>query len=187
MQIQDKNRTRKTIVILALICGVLQLALAHVIGLGSAHPNFCFVFAACMALLQGGTTGVICGFAAGLFFDLTTTGPIGLMSLLLTLCAFLLGAKVRNTFSDNPQAAYVEGAIAALAVSLVYSLAMLVTGDSASIIDVVFFRAFPTAILTFVAFVPFALVLSHRSRASMGLGSGTVGRKLGSYHGGRGL
>lgn len=187
MQIQDRNRQRKTVVILAIVCGVLQLSLAHVIGLGSGHPNFALIFAICMALLQGGTAGVVSGFAAGLLFDLTTTGPLGLMSLLLTVAAFLLGSKERNSFAENPQVAVVEGGIAALVVSLIYSLSMLLAGDATSILEVIFSRALPTAVLTFVLYLPFAFVLSRTSRLNMGLGSGSIGRKLGSYHGGRGL
>lgn len=186
MQIQDKNRQRRTTVILALICAVLQLGLAHVIGLGSGHPNFCFVFAVCMALMRGGTLGVVSGFAAGLLFDLTTTGPMGLMSLLLTICAYVLGYKVRNALADNPHVALAEGAVAALVVSLIYSFAMLLTGDASSVIDVIVFRAVPTALLTFLAYVPFALILSRTARLGMGLG-GSIGRTLGSRRGGRGL
>ena len=186
MQIQDRNRQRRTIVVLAVICGVLQLSFAHVIGLGSGHPNFALVFALCMALTRGGTTGVVCGFAAGLFFDLTTTGPMGLMALLLTVCAYLIGYKVRNGLAENTQAALVQGAIASFGVSLVYSLAMLVTGDASSILDVVVFRALPTALLSFLAFIPFALVLSRRGRQGMASG-GAIGRTLGSRRGGRGL
>lgn len=186
MQIQDKNRQRKTVIILAVVCGVLQLCLSHVIGLGSGHPNFALVFAVCMALLQGGTAGVVSGFVAGLVFDLTTTGPIGLMALLLTVCSYVLGMKVRNVFSENPRVAIAEGALAVLAVSLIYSLAMLFAKDAPSLIEVIFFSALPTALLTFLVYVPFAAVLSHASRINMGLG-GTVGRSLGSYRGGRGL
>ena len=186
MQIQDKNRQRRTTIILAVICGLLQLSLSHVIGLGSGHPNFAFVFAVCMALTRGGSVGVVSGFAAGFLFDLTTTGPMGLMSLLLTICSFVLGYKVRNVLAENPRVAYAEAAVAALVVSLMYSLAMLITGDASSIIDVVIFRALPTAILTFLAFLPFGFLLSRQSRMGMGLG-GSIGHSLGSLRGGRGL
>ena len=186
MQIQDRNRQRKTVIVLAVLSAVLQLTFAHVIGLAGGHPNFAFVFAACISLMFGGTFGVVSGFAAGLFFDLTTTGPMGLMSLLLTVCSFVLGSHVRNNFAENPQVAYAQGGIAAFFVSLVYSLAMLFTGDATSIVDVIFFRALPTALLTFVVYLPFALVLSHRSRPARSLGS-SIGRTLGSHRGGRGL
>ena len=186
MQIQDKHRQRRTVILLCIVCVVLQLAFAHAIGLGNGHPNFMFVFAACVALIQGGTTGVVCGYAAGLFFDLTTTGPLGLMSLLLTICSFILGMNVRNVFVDDPRVALVEGALAALGVNLIYSIAMLIAGDASSIVDVVFFRALPTAVLTFVAYLPFAFFFSRSGRNKTGLGS-SIGKPLGSYHGGGGL
>ena len=186
MQIQDKNRQRKTVIILAIICGILQLSLAHVMTIGNGHPNFAFVFALCMALMRGGSVGVLSGFAAGLFFDLTTTGPFGLMALLFTVACFILGQNVRNNLAENPRVSLAQGALACLAVNLVYSIAMLFTGDATSIIDVVFICALPSAILTFLVFIPFALILSRQSRLSMGLG-GTIGRSLGSHRGGRGL
>lgn len=186
MQIQDKNRQRRLIVILAIICGILQLSLAHVICIGSGHPNFALVFALCMALMRGGSVGVLSGFAAGVFFDLTTTGPFGLMALLFTVCCFILGQNVRNNFAEDPQVSFAQAALASLAINFVYSIAMLFTGDASSIIDVVFFCALPSGILTFLAFIPFALILSRQSRPSMGLG-GTIGRSLGSHRGGRGL
>lgn len=186
MQIQDRNRQRRVTVVLAVICLVCQLAFSHVIGLGSGHPNFAFVFAVCMALLRGGTLGVVSGFAAGFVFDLTTTGPMGLMSLLLTVCSFVLGYKVRNSFAENPNVALAQGAVSALVVSLIYSLAMLIAGDASSIVDVIVFRALPTALLTFIAFVPFALVLSRQGKLGMSPGS-SIGHTLGSRRGGRGL
>ena len=80
MQVADRNREARTTVVLAVACLVLQLALAPNLALGNGRANFALVFAACVALTKGGQRAVISGFVAGLVFDLSTTGPVGLMA-----------------------------------------------------------------------------------------------------------
>ena len=71
-------------------------------------------------------------------------------------------------------------AVAALGVSFVYHLAMLLVGQSSSLIDALFLRALPTALLTIVAFLPFASYFSRVRTHGMGLSgrhaSGGLGR-----------
>ena len=99
MQISDKNREARGIALTAIICAVLQLAIAPNVGLGNGRANLALVFAATVALTSGGGRAVVCGFFAGLFYDLSTTGPIGLMALLLSVCGFALGGEGRNRLS----------------------------------------------------------------------------------------
>ena len=138
MQIADKSHDTKGMVTLAAICAVLQLALSPNLAIGNGHPNFALIFCACIALSRGGAQGVVGGFAAGLFFDLSSTGPIGLMALLLTIAAYALG-----------------------------SIAMLMVGSANSIIDAVIFRAVPTTFLSIVAFIPFAYFFSRVKASSL--------------------
>ena len=101
MQIADKSHDTKGMVALAGICAVLQLALSPNFAIGNGHPNFALVFCACIALSRGGAQGVVAGFVAGLFFDLSSTGPIGLMALLLTIAAYVLGSEQRNRMAGD--------------------------------------------------------------------------------------
>ena len=55
MQVADRNRDIRTIVVLAVVCLVLQLALAPNVGLGNGRANFALVFCACVALSRGGS------------------------------------------------------------------------------------------------------------------------------------
>ena len=80
MRVADKNRDRRDTLTLALVCMVCQLALAPNIGIGNGRANFALVFTACVAFNAGGRRGVLAGFFAGLVFDLSTTGPVGLMA-----------------------------------------------------------------------------------------------------------
>lgn len=166
MQIADKSRDTKGMVTLAAICAVLQLALSPNLGIGNGHPNFALVFCACIALSRGGAQGVVAGFAAGLFFDLSSTGPIGLMALLLTVAAYALGSEQRNRMAGDFAASVAIFSVSSLAVSAAYSIAMLLVGSANSIIDAVIFRAVPTTFLSIVAFIPFAYFFSRVKASS---------------------
>ena len=156
MQVSDRNRESRSIAVLALVCAVLQLALAPNVGLGNGRANFALVFSACVALQSGGRRGVVAGFLAGLFFDLSTTGPIGLMAFCLSASSFALGLEERNRMAGD-----LASATAQFAVSLVYHLAMLLVGQADSLLDVLVFRTLPTAALTFVFFLPFDYYFSR--------------------------
>lgn len=174
MQIVDKSRDNKTTAVLAIICAVLQLAIAPNINLGNGCTNFALIFCACVALMRGGGYGVVAGFLAGLFFDLSTTGPLGVMSFCLAVCAYVLGLEGRDRIAGNFASSLWQFAIADLAVSFVYHLAMLLTGDASSLLDVIVYRTLPTALLTWLFFIPFAYVLSKVRVTSQGpnLGGG---------------
>ena len=93
MRLTDRNRDVHNIVLLAIVCLVLQLALAPNIALLQGHANFACIFAMLIALSIGGRTGTICGFVAGILYDLSSTSPIGLMALLLTVCPWARSAQ----------------------------------------------------------------------------------------------
>ena len=195
MQVADKHRDARSCAILAVICGVLQLAIAPNLTLGNGVANVMLVLCACVALTQGGGRGVVVGFCAGLFFDLTSTGPVGLMAFCLSVCAYVLGLEGRNRMAGELVGSLLVFAVADLAVCLVYNLAMLLVGDATSVVDAIVYRTLPTALLTLVFFLPFAFVLSRtRVRPSgSGLGSGStvggasLGRGRGSGLGGKHL
>ena len=182
MKVADRNRELRVTVVLAVVCLVLQLALAPNVALGNGRANFALVFSACIALTQGGVRGVLCGFISGLLFDLTSTNPIGLMAFCLTATSFLMGLSQRDRMAGDLAGSVVSFACAALAVSLVYHLALLLVGQADSLLDVIVFRALPSTLLTVVAFLPFAYLLS-RVRVS---GGSSLGGGRGKFSG-RGL
>lgn len=175
MQVKDTNKNKRSIGWLALACLVLQLAVAPNLALGNGRINFALIFSAVVALTIGGRTGVLCGFLAGLVFDLSTTGPVGLMALLLTVSSFQMGMECRNRLAGELGPSMILFVIHAVLVSLFYHLAMLIVGQASSVFDVIVLRTLPTLLLTVLAFVPFAIVYSR------GEGSGLSGRQLGSH------
>lgn len=172
MQVKDKRKSRRGVGVLALVCLVCHLALAPNIALGNGRANFALVFAEVVALSVGGPTGVLCGFLGGLVYDLSSTGPIGLMAFLLTAAAYPLGMEVHDRIGEDPGSTYVPVAVTTLVVTFVYHLAMLLVGQSTSFFEGVVFRTLPTALLTFLAYIPFAVVLGRSTRGG--------GRRLGT-------
>lgn len=181
MQVANRNREVRTIIILAVLCLVLQLAIAPNVALGSGRANFALIFTACVALISGGGTAVVGGFVSGLLFDLSSTGPIGLMAFCLTLMGYVLGVMLREQLAGDPVAILVHVGMCALVVSLAYHLAMLLVGATSSFVDTFVYRALPTALLTFVFFLPFAYVFGRMRARSTGLGgrhaSGSLTRR----------
>ena len=170
MQVKDSNKNRRDFGVLAIVCLVLQIAIAPNIAIGNGRANFGCVFAGIVSLLVGGQLSVLCGFLAGFFFDLSTTGPIGLMTFLLTIGSYLLGIEARNRLADDFRGSITTFAVFASAISVAYHVAMLLVGDATSLIDVVFLRSVPTIVLTVLAFAPFAYVIAHATGSSLTLG-----------------
>lgn len=177
MQVADRNRETRSTLVLAVICGVAQLALAPNIGLGNGRANFALIFSACVSLLVGGRRAVLAGFFAGLFFDLSTTGPVGLMAFCLSVSSFVLGLEERNRMSGDFMVTLALFCGASLGVSLVYHLAMLLVGQADSLLDVLVFRTLPTTLLTIVFFVPFAYYFSRMHVSGSNLGGGHFGKR----------
>lgn len=180
MQLKDRNTSRRDVGIFSVVCLLCQLGLAPAISLGAGHPNLALVFSALVSLTYGGDLGVACGFAAGLVFDLSTTGPMGLMTLLLTVMAFILGMETHDRLGEDVTMTLIPVAVSALAVSLAYHLSMLLAGEATSLFDVVVVRALPTALLTFVAYVIIGLLVARfRQGGAPRLGGPSLGRRRG--------
>lgn len=171
MQVNDTHKSRKSTGLLALVCLFLHLGIAPQFALGLGTINFAFLFVAYFALTKGGKSSIVLGFFAGLIYDLTTTGPIGLMALLLSVTGFGLGLEARNRLSDDTMGALLIFFIFDVVVALFYNITLLLTGDATGIIDVLFIRAVPSAFLCAIAWLPFLWVATHTSSVKPALGS----------------
>ncbi len=179
MQVRDpKNTSRTADIVLAVVCFLLQVAFAPNLSVGGGYANFAIIYAGICALTIGGRTGVIAGFISGLVFDLSSTGPIGLMAMLLTVMSYSLGLEERNRMSDGMTDVLSSFGLASLAVVLVYHIAMIFVGQASSIVDVVFVRTIPTFAMTFVAFIPFAYFYTRNVSGPSTLGRRNHGNRL---------
>lgn len=143
MQISDKNREARGIALTALICAVLQLAIAPNVGLGNGRANLALVFAATVALTTGGGRAELCGFFAGLFYDLSSTGPLGLMALSSACAALPSAVRAETALSGEFASGILLFVAADLAVNLGYGLGLMLAGQGGGFVDAVFLRALP--------------------------------------------
>lgn len=177
--VNDANRRRKAVAVLAVLCFLLQVGIAPNVAVANGHPNFLLVFAGCIALGIGGTFAVVAGFCAGLLFDLVTTGPVGLMALLLTVLGYVLGSDDRDRIADNMRESLALYAAGAAAVELLYQVSLAVAGLGGGFIETVFARWLPATVLDFVVFLPFCLVLAHQGSGTPQLGNRKKGKQRG--------
>lgn len=167
MQVNDRSKNQRSTGVVALICFVCQLALSSYLGMANGHPNFALIFSIVIALSMGGRVAVISGFVAGLVFDLSSTGPVGLMALLLSVSSYILGSEMRDRYSDEVKDTLLPAGGTILAVSVAYNLTMLVVGQSDSLIDALIFRSLPTALLTALCYAPFAVLAGRGHKGSL--------------------
>ncbi len=180
MQVKDSHKKKRSALVIGAICLVLQLALSPYICLGNGFANFALVYAGVIALSTGGKGAVISGFVAGLLYDLTSTTPIGLMALLLTVFGYVLGIEERNRFGDGFVSSLTSFGVGAMTVEVAYHLAMLLLGVAQSLSDVILLRVLPSFALTFIAFLPFAYFLVRAAGSGRGMAKGSS-----SHHGSR--
>ena len=86
----EKNNL--VLVVGAIAAFVLQIALAPAVALFSAQPNFLLAYALVVAIVIPTEAGPVLPFVMGLLYDLTGTGPVGGMALLLVIACFLATA-----------------------------------------------------------------------------------------------
>ncbi len=160
MEVRDRHRAHRTIAVLAAVCVVLQLSLAPQISVFGGTVNFLMVLAGAVALSYGSSAGVVCGFLAGLLYDLTTPVPAGLMMLVLTVGGFALGYGGRNRVAESYASSLKVFGGFALAANVVYGIGLFLTGVEGSILVAIFGHGVVCAVLTTLVAALVLLALS---------------------------
>ena len=125
---------------------VLQIAIAPAVALFSAQPNFLLAFAVVIAIVSPGSAGPILPFVLGLLYDLTGSGPVGGMALLLVIACFAASRAFMVLDNDTvfmPIAIFV---VVALAVEMSYGMLLMACGLSANPVEALLTRALPCAL-----------------------------------------
>lgn len=140
----EKNNA--VLVIGCIVAFVFQVALAPSVSLFSAQPNFLLAYAVVVAIVIPDEAGPVLPFVLGLLYDLTGTGPVGGMALLLVVGCFI--ASRAFTVLDNdtmfmPIAIFV---VVALAAELAYGMLLIACGLSANPLEALLTRALPCAL-----------------------------------------
>lgn len=179
MLVNDPAKDRRQTIILALILAIFQIALVPNIGLGQGRANLCLVFVACVCMGGDSQKAPYVGFFAGLFYDLATTGPIGLMALILTVVGWGLSLAGQTKISEDFGPAMAFFAPVACAVNLVYAIVLLAFGLTDGLIAAIVFHALPATLLDILSCALVGFILSKLSAPSSGFGSGRHSGKSG--------
>lgn len=151
----------------AVVAALLQLALTPQVQILGGTINFMVVFAVAAALCSDARTAVFAGFFAGLFFDLTSTAPVGLMALLLTIASYVVAnASFGMTPGANADSLRIAG-VAILAVNLVNGLALLALGTETSLFQALVGHGLSSSVLEALAVVPFLAVMGPNAQTGV--------------------
>ena len=117
-------------IITLIVCILLQLAIAPVIAIMGASPNFLLIPVLLIASRSGAGAGGVAGFLLGLLSDFAGDGVIGAAAFSFTLVALIVGL-MGSAMEMSPAVGAVIGLVFGVASELVYGL-VCVLGSMAS-------------------------------------------------------
>ena len=97
--------------VIVFVGAILQSSWFDGLSLGYGSAGLLLVTVVSLALLRGSVFGAGAGFAAGLCYDISTFGQLGLTSLLLTLAGFWTGRYGETTGRDRAHAPLLSVAV----------------------------------------------------------------------------
>src|SRR5690242_20408630 len=110
------------IALLLFVAAVAQASVFSQIDVFGAWPDLLLVTLVAISLLRGSVAGALGGFFAGLIFDTTLLGALGLTSLVLTLAGFWIGRYGETTGRDRAHAPY----LAVIVTTVLYAFGVLI-------------------------------------------------------------
>ena len=167
VQAKDKQPLKK--VALISVCALLlQVIVAPNITIGGVAPNFLLAALIVGAYITSPRTGIILGFILGFVFDLLSSGPIGSMTLIMSLIGFAF-PKITSSMQIEGIGHWIAFvAISALAANLFYAIIMAFAGAGSSFFSALLYKTLPSTVYDAVACSLGWLLISNRSRKSKG-------------------
>lgn len=144
----------------ALVAIVLQILLAPHIALFGAVPNFIVAYAVAMAIARPSSYGCVMPFVLGLFYDLFTGSPVGIMALSLMACTVLVARLFSAMDNDTLFMPLVVMAAGVFLVDFLYGLFLVLFGYPAGFVEVLAYRIVPCFVYDFV--IAFVLYMALR-------------------------
>ena len=168
----DAVREKLVVIVGAVVAVLLQIVVAPAIAIGNAMPNIIMMYALTVSIVRPMEAGPIFPFVLGLVYDLLGSGPVGSMSFLLVLVAFLMARAFQVLDNDAPFMPVLAMVLSALALEVLYGAFMLGVGVEASILDALVYRALPCAlydaVMGAVLYVVVSRLMAGGSRAKYG-------------------
>lgn len=179
MEFKSSGQThvRKLSAPLIVVAILLQLAVAPFISVLGARFNFMVVLAIVGSMGLDSRTAVFFGFLAGLFYDLTAPVPVGLMALLLAVCAYLVASGSRGIAAGFNADSVRIACVSVFVVVLLYALVMFFMGIEGSFFKSFFVVGLLSSLLDCVACIPF-LMLSGRNEQARGFSASPYSKML---------
>lgn len=165
MQLRDSSYSATHYRVLAVVAVILQVALAPQISIAGGTVNFMLVLAIVLSLTFDPHSAVFIGFFSGLFFDLTSSAPIGLMSLLLTVASFAVSSAAHGGLGGLTRESIRFAALALLAVNLVYGLCLFFMGVQTDFLWALFGHGISSTVLDILVALVFMLFSGSGSSA----------------------
>jgi rod shape-determining protein MreD len=126
--VESKDTNIGRTIITAIAAVLLQVVLAPNIAINAVVPNFMLVAVVISATRNNPLRSTILGFILGLIFDLATQGPMGCMTLILTLLGYFVSVMSKGTFTGGLLVDMVILLLAALLGELLNSVVYAVVG-----------------------------------------------------------
>jgi rod shape-determining protein MreD len=163
-----------------------QIVIAPNIRIVTAVPDLVLITVIIQAIRLPQTPATVFGFVLGLLFDLTSSGPFGLMTLILTLLALLVSSLNKGTFTEHWIVEMLLMALAALFGELLYGVISVLINPDLDFIGSLLAIVLPTTLYDAVIGAVILLIIHLLGgRDSGGYGSLGGGRSSGGLGGGR--
>jgi rod shape-determining protein MreD len=148
-------------VVLAVVL-VLQVTLAHRIGIAGIRPDLLVAFVVYFGWMRGAIAGTVGGFCVGLYQDLDAAGPLGMNALSKAVVGFLVAKAGFRVHRSNVAVRFVFFFVAMLVHDLIY-FGIDTAGDAGQLLRRMVFGTIPTALYTSVCTLLLLRMMEHFS------------------------
>lgn len=126
MNLDTQQPSLVLVIASGLVALILQIVLAPVITLFGVVPNFVMAAVIVTAMNNNALRSTVFGFVLGLLFDLCSLGPVGSMTLVLTIMGYAVSSLNKGTFTGGVVVdlivLFVAVALGEFLVSVIYAI-----------------------------------------------------------------
>lgn len=144
------TQERMLTIVGAVLAVLLQIIIAPHIGLFGVVPNILVAYVLVVAVVRPSSFGPVLPFVIGLFFDLFTGGPVGVMAFSLMTFSMIAARVFDAINNDTLFMPLLVMAIGVLFVELSYAMFLLLFGYPAGVLDAIAYRVFPCTVYDLV-------------------------------------
>lgn len=163
MPLREPARTVKSVWIIAIVAAVLQVALSPQISIAGGTVNFMMVLAFTLALSSEAGSAAIIGFACGLFYDMTSAAPVGLMALILCFASFVIASSARGALGGLTRDSIRLVVVATFAANLFYGFCLFLLGAQTNLLWALLGHGLSSTVLNSLVSLAFLAILGGAS------------------------